>query len=114
MGVVISALPMDTVWASCTQASATSSDIPMATISRRGKCYELAKFTCTFVSVKLNPAVEGGELLRQLGTINAIRLWLTPFKFVGMATLFTGIGLALETIVQVLRWQSNRLWNASS
>lgn len=86
----------------------------MATSSRRGKCYELAKFTCRFVSVKLNPAAECSELLRELGTINAVKLWLTPFKFVGMANLFTGIGLALETIVQVLRWQSNRLWNAFS
>ncbi len=66
------------------------------------------------IANELNPAVEGSELLRQLGTINAIKLWLTPFKFVGMATLFTGIGLALATIVQVLRWQSNRLWNALS
>ncbi len=35
-----------------------------------------------------------------------------PLKFVGMAFLFTGIGLALATIVQVLRWQSSRLWEA--
>ena len=66
------------------------------------------------IANELNPAVEGSELLRQLGTINAIKLWLAPFKFVGMATLFTGIGLALATIVQVLRWQSNRLWNILS
>jgi len=45
------------------------------------------------------------------GTINAIKLRLAPFRLVGMATLFTGIGLALAPIVQVLRWQSNRLSN---
>ena len=66
------------------------------------------------IATQLNPAAEGSELLADLGTINAIKLWLAPFKFVGMATLFTGIGLALATIVQVLRWQSNRLWNMLS
>ena len=66
------------------------------------------------IATQLNPAAEGSGLLADLGTINAINLWLAPFKFVGMATLFTGIGLALATIVQVLRWQSNRLWNILS
>ncbi len=61
------------------------------------------------IATQLNPAAEGSGLLADLGTINALKLWLAPFKFVGMATLFTGIGLALATIVQVLRWQSNRL-----
>ena len=63
------------------------------------------------IATQLNPAAEGNALLADLGTINAIKLWLEPFKFVGMAVLFTGIGLALATIVQVLRWQSNRLWD---
>ena len=53
-------------------------------------------------------------MLADLGTINAIKLWLAPLKFVGIATLFTGIGLALATIVQALSWQSNRLWNILS
>ena len=53
-------------------------------------------------------------MLADLGTINAITLWLAPFKFVGMALLFTGIGLALATIVRVLRWQSQRLWELLS
>ena len=66
------------------------------------------------IATQLNPVAEGSGLLADLGTINAIKLWLAPFKFVGMATLFTGIGLALATIVQVLRWQSNRLWNILS
>lgn len=50
-------------------------------------------------------------LLADLGTINAVKLWLEPFKFVGMALLLMGIGLALATIVRVLRWQSARLWD---
>ena len=53
-------------------------------------------------------------MLADLGTIDAVKLWLEPFKFVGMAMLLTGIGLALATIVRVLRWQSNRLWDILS
>ena len=60
------------------------------------------------IANQLNPST--GGLLADLGTISAIKLWLEPFKFVGMAFLLTGIGLALATIVRVLRWQSNRLW----
>ncbi len=32
-----------------------------------------------------------------------IQLWLAPLKFVGMASLLSGIGLALATIVGALR-----------
>ncbi|MDA0768753.1 MAG: hypothetical protein O2821_00845 [Chloroflexi bacterium] len=66
------------------------------------------------IATQLNPALEGSGLLANLGTINAIKLWLEPLKFVGMASLFAGIGLALATIVRVLRWQSNRLWEMLS
>ena len=45
---------------------------------------------------------------------NAVKLWLEPFKLVGMAFLLTGIGLALVTIVRALRWQSNRLGSLQS
>ena len=64
------------------------------------------------IASELNPST--GTLLADLGTINAVKLWLEPFKFVGMALLLTGIGLALATIVRVLRWQANRLWEALS
>ena len=64
------------------------------------------------IAAQLNPS--DSSLLADLGTINAIKLWLEPFKFVGMAFLFTGIGLALATIVRVLRWQSQRLWELLS
>ena len=60
------------------------------------------------IANELNPST--GALLADLGTINAIKLWLEPFKFVGIALLLTGIGLALATIAQVLRWQAKRLW----
>ena len=60
------------------------------------------------IASQLNPST--GALLADLGAINAVKLWLEPLKFVGMALLLTGIGLALATIVRVLRWQANRLW----
>lgn len=66
------------------------------------------------IANELDPAAEGSTLLSTLADINATKLWLEPFKFVGMAFLLTGVGLALGTIVRVLRWQSNRLWDLLS
>ena len=53
-------------------------------------------------------------MLADPGIINAIKLWRVPGKFVGMATVFTGIGLALASIVVVLRWPSQGLWDLLS
>ena len=64
------------------------------------------------IATELNPST--GTLLADLGTFSAIKLWVEPFKFVGMALLLTGIGLALATIVRALRWQSVRLWEVLS
>ncbi|MCH8206890.1 MAG: hypothetical protein IH956_07790 [Chloroflexi bacterium] len=64
------------------------------------------------IAAELNPST--GGLLSDLGTINAMKLWLEPFKFVGLALLLTSIGLALATIVHVLRAQSSRLWDILS
>ncbi|MCH7605578.1 MAG: hypothetical protein IH962_00355 [Chloroflexi bacterium] len=66
------------------------------------------------IATELNPATEGSALLQSLSTITSITAWLAPFKFVGVALVLTGIGLALATIVRVLRWQSERLWNVLS
>ncbi len=66
------------------------------------------------IATELNPAVEGSQLLSTLSTITSIQMWLAPLKFVGMASLFVGVGLALATIVGALRWQSNRLWDMLS
>ena len=66
------------------------------------------------IATELNPAVEGSQLLSTLSTITSIQMWLAPLKFVGMASLFVGVGLALATIVGALRWQSNRLWEMLS
>lgn len=63
------------------------------------------------IATVLNPATPGGQgdgLLADIGSIKAINAWLTPFKFLGMAFLFSGIALALLTIVQVLRFQASR------
>jgi hypothetical protein len=66
------------------------------------------------IATQLNPAEAGSALLADLGTISAIKLWLEPLKFVGIAMLLSGIGLALATIVRILRWQANRLWDVLS
>ena len=57
----------------------------------------------------IDGAPAGSDLLAQLGRIAAVQAWLTPLRFVGMALLFSGIALALVTIVRVLRWESGRL-----
>ena len=62
----------------------------------------------------LNPALEGSGFLDDLSTINSVQAWLAPLKFVGIAMLLSGIGLALATIVRILRWQSIRLWDMLS
>ena len=41
--------------------------------------------------------------------MNALKAWLEPLKFVGMAILFSGIALALVTIVKVLQAQTQRM-----
>lgn len=61
------------------------------------------------IAAELNTAAAGSGLLDDLSTIEATKAWLTPLKFVGMAFLFSGIALALATIVQVLRFQARRM-----
>ena len=66
------------------------------------------------IATELNPAAAGSQLLGSLSTINTVNAWLAPFKIVGVASLLTGIGLALATIIRVLRWQSERLSDVPS
>lgn len=61
------------------------------------------------IATELNTAGAGSDLLDDLSIIQATKAWLVPLKFVGMAVLFSGIALALATIVQVLRFQARRL-----
>ncbi len=63
------------------------------------------------IAAELNPAAAGSDLLAQLGAINAVKAWAEPLKFVGVATMLTGIGLALATIVKVLRGQGQTIAN---
>ncbi len=42
-------------------------------------------------------------ILSQQGTIAATTAWLTPFKFVGLASFLLGIGIMLLVITQTLR-----------
>ena len=66
------------------------------------------------IATELNPAAAGSQLLGSISTINTATAWLAPFKFVEVASLLTGIGLALATIIRVLRWQSERFWDVLS
>ena len=58
------------------------------------------------IATELDPALAGSALLSQLGTINAEAAWLAPLKFLGLATILTGIAFALAAIVKVLRAQA--------
>lgn len=61
------------------------------------------------IATRLNPAEAGSDILRDLGRIQALDTWLAPLRFVGLALVLSSIGLALATIVRVLRWQSGRI-----
>ena len=61
------------------------------------------------IATELNPASAGSDILRDLGLMNALKAWLEPFKFIGMAVLFSGIALALVTIVKVPQAQTKRM-----
>ena len=58
---------------------------------------------------QIDVAPAGADILKDLGTVAAVSAWLVPFKFVGMAVLFSGIAVALLTLIRVLRWQTGRL-----
>ncbi len=45
-------------------------------------------------------AISGSGLLSQLGTISAVNAWLEPLKFLGFATLFGAIAVALAVIIK--------------
>ncbi len=57
----------------------------------------------------INAAEPGSALLRDLGTVNTYKMWLEPFKFVGIATILVGISMAVHTILQVIRFQGQRI-----
>ena len=63
------------------------------------------------IATQLNPALEGSGVLGDLASIASVGNWVAAIKFTGMGFVFAGVGLALATIVRVLRWQSSRLWD---
>lgn len=54
-------------------------------------------------------STESGNLLRDIGTVNTYKTWLQPFGFVGIATILAGIAMAVHTILQVIRFQGQRI-----
>ncbi len=57
----------------------------------------------------INAAESGSGILSDLGTVKAWKMWLAPFKFVGLATILVGISMAVHTILQVIRFQGQRM-----
>ncbi len=57
----------------------------------------------------INAAESGSGLLSDLGTVKAWKMWLEPSKFVGLATILVGISMAVHTILQVIRFQGQRI-----
>lgn len=45
-------------------------------------------------------AASGSGLLSQIGTISAVKAWLLPLQFLGVATLFAAIAVALAVIIK--------------
>ena len=48
-------------------------------------------------------AASGSGLLSQIGTISAVNAWLEPLKFLGFATLFGAIAVALAVVIKNLQ-----------
>ncbi len=58
---------------------------------------------------EINAATEGSDLLGDLGTVNAFKTWLAPLPFIGIAMILVGISFAVHTILQVIRFQGQRI-----
>jgi hypothetical protein len=48
-------------------------------------------------------ATSGSGLLSQIGTISAVKGWLLPLQFLGVATLFAAIAVSLAVIIKNLQ-----------
>ncbi len=58
---------------------------------------------------EIDAATAGSALSDHLQTVQTYKTWLEPFKFVGIASLLTGIAFAVHTILQVIRFQAQRI-----
>ena len=50
-------------------------------------------------------ALAGSPVLTDLGQVRAVTAWLLPFQFLGIAVLFTAIGLALSAIIARIQFR---------
>ena len=57
--------------------------------------------------VARDTAAAGSGLLSQIGTISAVKAWVTPLQFLGLAVLFTGIAVALAVIIKNLQLRAD-------
>ena len=58
---------------------------------------------------EINAAPEGSSLLEDLATVNTFKTWLAPLPFIGIAMILVGISFAVHTILQVIRFQGQRI-----
>ena len=54
-------------------------------------------------------AEAGSGLLSQQGSIEAVKDWVLPFAFVGLATFIAGFGFAFANILQNVRLRGNTM-----
>ena len=57
----------------------------------------------SFSKATRDAAPAGSDLLRDLGLIGAVKTWILPFKFLGLATLIASFGLIFSVILRSVR-----------
>ena len=63
----------------------------------------------TNAKVARDAAEAGTGLLSQQGSIEAVKDWVLPFAFVGLATFIAGFGFAFANILQNVRLRGNTM-----
>ncbi len=58
---------------------------------------------------EIEAAAAGSDLLGDLGTVETYKTWLEPVRFIGLGMILVGISLAVHTILQVIRFQGQRI-----
>ena len=62
-----------------------------------------------FTNSKAVRDVASEGLLSQVGSIEAVKLWVLPFAFVGVATFLLGFGLAFANILRNIRLRGDTM-----
>ena len=57
----------------------------------------------SFSKATRDAAPAGGDLLGDLGVIGAVKTWILPFKFLGLATFIASFGLIFSVILRSVR-----------